>query len=197
MKIIIATNNTHKCSEIRAKFNTVKNIEFLSLKEADLNIEIAEDGQTFQENSLKKARTITKLTGEFALADDSGLVVPALDNEPGIYSARYGYPAASNDQQRYELLLKNMQNLSGDRRKAYFFCCIAITTPDGKEYFAEGRCDGEIALAPSGTQGFGYDPVFFLPEYSCTMAEITMEQKNMISHRARALEKAAEIIQAL
>ncbi|MBU1903751.1 MAG: RdgB/HAM1 family non-canonical purine NTP pyrophosphatase, partial [Proteobacteria bacterium] len=154
---------------------------------------IIEDGQTFLENARIKARTVAQATGKWALGDDSGLVVAALNGEPGINSARYagkqGDHAANN-----EKLLAEMKDVPQDKRQAYFTCTMVLISPDGKEWDIEEKCHGEIAYDYQGNQGFGFDPLFYLPEYQKTMAELPMSEKNKISHRGKALRHMKEIL---
>ena len=192
MKLVIATGNKNKVAEIRNKFSSLKNIEIIPLSDFENVPEIIEDADTFTGNALKKARAIRDFTGLPAMADDSGLEVDALNGEPGVYSARYGGEGLT-DRDRYLLLHENMKDIPG-RRSARFRCCIAIALPDGREFTTEGSCEGVITAAPSGKNGFGYDPVFLLPEYGRTMAELTLDIKNRISHRGRALDSAAVIL---
>ena len=189
MNFIIATNNQKKKKEI-SEILSQMNIEAKSLKEAGIEIEIEETGTTFEENALIKAKAICELTGIPSVADDSGLCVDALNGEPGVYSARYGGEKYKSDTEKYLLLLKNMEKF--DNRKARFVCCVACAFPDGRNFIVRGECEGEILYNPSGSNGFGYDPVFFLKEYNKTMAELDPELKNKISHRATALEKFNE-----
>ncbi len=183
MKIIAATSNAGKIKEIKKIFAD-ENLEILSMGEIGIKIEIEENGTTFEENALIKARTISKLTGEIALADDSGLCVDAMGGAPGIYSARYAGEDAT-DAQRIEKLLGE---LSGEEnRKAKFVSVIAVVFPDGRELTADGEVHGQIADKVCGEGGFGYDPVFISDELGKTFGEATPEEKNSISHRARAL----------
>lgn len=183
MKLIIASNNKHKIIEIKQilgkYFDTI-----LSLNEAGIDHETIEDGNTFLENANKKATEIAEISGCFSIADDSGLCVDALGGAPGIYSARYcghhGDDEANND-----LLIKNLTNESN--KSAHYTCAIVLAAPNGKTFSAEDYMHGEIILERQGNNGFGYDPIFFLPEYNKTVAEITPEEKNKISHRAKAL----------
>ncbi len=186
MKLIIASNNTHKVGEIKqildGKFD-----EILSLREAAVDHETIEDGDSFMANSLKKAREIAEITGCAALADDSGLCVDALGGAPGIYSARYAGEddPKLRDKANCDLLLKNLQGETN--RGAHFTCAIALVYPDGREVRAEGYMHGEIINAPRGSAGFGYDPLFQPVGYTCTVAEMSENEKNSISHRANAL----------
>ena len=185
MKLIIASNNQHKLIEIREILGDFFS-EIVSAREAGIEHETVEDGTTFMENDLKKAREMTEITGCAALADDSGICVDALGGAPGIYSARFsgvhGDDAANN-----RLLLEKMEGVSD--RKAHYTCAIALTYPDGREVTAEGYFHGEIGFEEKGQYGFGYDPLFYLPEYGCTSAQILPEEKNKISHRAVALRE--------
>ena len=188
MKLIIASNNQHKLIEIREILGDFFS-EIVSAREAGIEHETVEDGTTFLENALKKAREMTEITGCAALADDSGICVDALGGAPGIYSARFsgvhGDDAANN-----RLLLEKMEGVSD--RKAHYTCAIALTYPDGREVTAEGYFHGEIGFEEKGQYGFGYDPLFYLPEYGCTSAQILPEEKNKISHRAAALRELCE-----
>ncbi len=188
MKLILATNNKHKAEEIK-KILGGRFDEMLTLREAGIVHETVEDADTFAGNALKKAREITELTGLPALADDSGLCVEALGGAPGVYSARYassdGHDAS--DQDNRDLLLKNMEGITD--RKAYFACAIALTMPDGRVYESEGRFWGEIGFEEKGENGFGYDSLFYVPEYKMTSAEMSPEQKNGMSHRGKALRE--------
>ena len=188
MKLIIASNNQHKLVEIKEILGDFFS-EIVSAREAGIEHETVEDGTTFLENALKKAREMTAISGCAALADDSGICVDALGGAPGIYSARFsgvhGDDAANN-----RLLLEKMEGVAD--RKAHYTCAIALTYPDGREVTAEGYFYGEIGFEEKGQYGFGYDPLFYLPEYGCTSAEILPEEKNKISHRAVALQKLCE-----
>ncbi len=192
MKLVLATRNTNKVREIKNKLATIPSIQLYSLEDFPDAPEVVEDGLTFAENALKKAKAISEHTGLPVLADDSGLAVDALEGRPGVYSARYGGEGISDTERNIKLLDEMKDIVVG--RKAYFICVIAIVFPDKSEYIAEGRCSGEIITEMRGAHGFGYDPIFFVHEYNKTMAQLPMEIKNKISHRARALEKAAEIL---
>ncbi len=195
MKFIIATNNKKKLKELSAILSDF-NIEALSLRGAGIESDVEETGLTFEENAKLKAEAAMKISGLPAVADDSGLMVEALGGEPGIYSARYGGELCSNDTERYEYLLKNMEGK--ENRRAKFVSSICCIFPDGREIITRGEIEGEILTAPKGEGGFGYDPVFFVPEEGLSMAEITAERKNEISHRARSLallrDKLKEIL---
>ena len=184
MKLIIASGNQGKIREIRAILGSFFE-EVVSIKEAGIDHETVEDGNTFLENAYKKAREIAEISGCAALADDSGICVDALGGEPGIYSARFcGHHG--DDEANNRLLV---EKLKGEKnRKAHYTCAISLVYPDGTEKHSEGYLYGEIIDTPKGSGGFGYDPYFFLPEYGKTAAEITAEEKNKISHRAKALQ---------
>ena len=191
MKLIIASNNTHKVYEIK-KILSGKFEEILSLKEAGVTHETVEDGSTFMENSLKKAREIAEITSCAALADDSGICAHALGGAPGIYSARYAGDngARSRDEANYRLLLENIADK--EDKTAHFTCAMALVYPDGREILAEGYMYGKIIDAPKGDGGFGYDPIFVPEGKDCTVAELSDEEKNKISHRANALKTLFE-----
>ena len=187
MKLIIASNNAHKVREIK-KILSGKFEEILSLREADVWHETLEDGHTFMENALKKAREIVQITGAAALADDSGICVDALDGAPGIYSARYASAVCCNasDEANNRLLLANLRDKAD--RSAHYTSAIALVYPDGREVTAEGYMYGKIIDAPRGDGGFGYDPLFVMDGEERTVAEMSDEEKNAVSHRAKALE---------
>ena len=185
MKLIIASNNKHKILEIKSilagKFDQI-----LSLSEAGISHETIEDGETFLENALKKAREISEISKEAVLSDDSGLCVNALGGAPGVYSARYSGEVA-NSEKNNALLIKNMENV--EDRSAYFLCCVALVFPDGREMVAEGRVCGKIIDTYRGNHGFGYDPIFLVDGDTRTLAELADDEKNSISHRGNALKE--------
>ncbi|MBR3474730.1 MAG: RdgB/HAM1 family non-canonical purine NTP pyrophosphatase [Oscillospiraceae bacterium] len=183
MKLIIASNNAHKLVEIRAILGDEFE-EILSMAEAGIDHETVEDGSTFLENAEKKAREIMELSGCCALADDSGLCVEALGGAPGIYSARFS-GVHGDDAANRRKLLEELQGV--EDRRAHFACAMVLVRPDGSVVRAEGRMDGVIAFEEAGQYGFGYDSLFYLPERGCTNAQLLPEEKNAISHRARAL----------
>ena len=185
MKVILASKNQHKLTELSAILSQL-GFEIALESEYGLDIDVEETGTTFEENSFLKADAVMKASGLPVLADDSGLMVDALDGAPGVYSARYGHKAS--DKERTAYLLENMKNVPEERRGAKFICVITCLFPDGRKIVARGECPGVIARAPHGENGFGYDPVFYLPELGMTYAELPSEQKNAISHRARALQ---------
>ena len=189
-RIIFATGNEGKMREIREILKDL-GMEVLSMKEAGIVLDIEENGKTFEENAEIKARAVWNQTGEIVLADDSGLVVDCLGGEPGIYSARY-----MGEDTSYELknqtLLNRAAHFSGTERSARFLCNIAAILPDGLVLHTEAAMEGLLADKPSGNEGFGYDPILYIPEFHMTAAELTMEQKNKISHRGKALEAMKE-----
>ncbi len=187
-KIVIGSGNQHKIEEIKAFFADLDlNFEGLD-PELDLP-EVIEDGKSYKENALKKARQRAKELNEIVLADDSGLSVDYLDGAPGIYSARFGGEGL-NDEEKYLKVLKLLEGQPESERKAAFISVIALVDPfKNLEITVEGRCEGIIAEEPAGENGFGYDPIFYLPEYDKTMAQISQSEKNKISHRGRALKK--------
>ena len=188
MKLIIASNNAHKIREIKQILGS-RFEEILSLKEASIDHETVEDGTTFWENARKKATEIAEISGCCALADDSGICAHALNNEPGVYSARYA-GGHGDDEANNQLLIRNLQDK--EDRSAHYACAIVLAYPDGTTVSAEGEMHGEVIFTPRGENGFGYDPIFFLPEYGMTSAEISPEEKNRISHRAKALNALVE-----
>lgn len=186
-RIIFATGNAGKMKEIREILKDLP-YEVVSMKEAGVTAEIVEDGTTFEENALIKARTIAELTGEIAMADDSGLEVDYLDKAPGVYSARFlGEDTSYEVKNRY--LLEKLAGVEGAERSARFVCAIACVWPDGKNKVCRAVIEGELAKEPAGENGFGYDPIFYVPEYRKTTAELSLAEKNEISHRAKALRE--------
>ena len=186
MRVIVATNNAGKLREYERLLADVPGLSFESLATAGLEIEVVEDRDTFYGNALKKAKEVAKAAGRAALADDSGLVVDALDGRPGVYSARYSGEnanAASNN----DKLLRELAGVPPDDRTARFACTLVLVDPTGRELaVAEGTCEGRIAESARGAHGFGYDPLFVPDGYARTMAELSPEEKNRISHRAKA-----------
>ena len=184
MALLLASNNAGKLREVRA---LLADVEVIAPAELDLQLCVEESGQTFAANAQLKARSYAAASGQIALADDSGLEVDALGGAPGIYSARYGGPGL-DDAGRFRLLLAELAPYPEPaQRQARFRCVICAVSPDGRQCQAEGTCEGLIAPAPAGTNGFGYDPVFFVPAYAKTMAQIDPQIKNRLSHRAQAL----------
>lgn len=187
---VLATRNKGKVSEFSELLvGVVGNV--ISLNDLDNPPEVVEDGETFRDNALKKARTIAQFSDLPALADDSGLSVEALRGNPGVYSARFAGEGAT-DQENYEKLLDQLGE--DPNRRAKFVCVLALVFPDGSEIVAEGECQGMITDGPRGEGGFGYDPVFYVPEKAKTMAELPPEVKNALSHRARAVRNLIEIL---
>lgn len=189
-RIIFATGNKGKLKEINEILSDL-DCEIVSMKEAGFNPEIEENGVTFEENALIKARTIMELSGEIAMADDSGLEVDYMDRQPGIYSARFlGEDTSYDVKNKY--ILDKLEGVEEEKRSARFVCAIACVFPDGREIVKRATIEGRIGYEIKGENGFGYDPIFFVPEYNATTAELTMEQKNAISHRAKALNAVKE-----
>lgn len=189
-EIVLATGNEGKVKEFEGLLLGVAG-KIIGLGDLESPPEIVEDGETFMENALKKARIIAKYSGRPALADDSGLAVDALGGKPGVYSARYAGEGATDDD-NIDKLLRELGD--AENRNARFVCFLALVTPDGKETVVSGKCEGVILTERRGSGGFGYDPVFYLPEYGKTMAEIPPALKNEISHRARAAEKLVHLL---
>ncbi len=183
-KFVLASHNVHKLAEMSAILGKM-GVEVVSPASIGIDVDVEETGTTFEENSLLKAKAIVELSGLPAIADDSGLCVDCLNGAPGVYSARYGGEGL-DDPGRCRLLLENMKGLG--TRTAKFVSVITCCFPNGDTVAARGECPGTIAYAPMGESGFGYDPVFFLPERKKTFAQLTPEEKNAISHRGRALE---------
>ena len=194
-ELVLASGNKGKIAEFQRLMEDLA-VQVHSMKEYPQIGEIVEDGSTFAENALIKARTVCKATGLAALADDSGLMVDALDGAPGIYSARYA-GEAHNDAANNAKLLQDMADVTDEERTARFFCAIALVLPDGREYTVEGSCPGVILHELQGEGGFGYDPLFYIPDLGKTFAQLSMEEKNSISHRGNANRKAVEIIRQL
>lgn len=191
MKLVIATRNPHKLKEIKEILN-LSEIQIFSLNDFKNFPEIRETGKTFYENAYIKAKAINRYTNLPALADDSGLEVKALNNEPGIYSARYAGKNAS-DSDRIKKLLNKMKGVPFEKRKARFVCCMIFI--DGRKIFnVTGFCEGYITTRPAGCNGFGYDPIFYIPDIGKTLAQLESGQKNIISHRANAVKKIKEIL---
>ncbi len=194
-RIIFATSNEGKMNEIREILKDV-DIELLSLKDAGIDIDIEENGTTFEENAIIKAETICRLTGEIVLADDSGLEVDYLDKAPGIYSARFmGENTPYSVKNNY--IIEQLKDAKEEQRSARFVCVIACAFPDGNIITRTGIIEGYIAGKISGSNGFGYDPIFYLPEYNCTTADMPIGLKNQISHRAKALQAMKEVLSEL
>ena len=180
-ELLLASNNLHKVDEIKS---ILEDYNVLTLKDIGYLVEIEENGNTFEENALIKARAISKFAGKTAIADDSGLSIDLLDGRPGVYSARY-----SKEQTDEKNIEKVLNELNGQHSKAKFVSVIAYVTPDGLEKTFRGECHGEIIFEKRGNNGFGYDPIFYVPSLKKTFAEIASEEKNSISHRRQSLEK--------
>lgn len=191
-EVVIATRNPGKFREIKAILSSLP-LKFFSLEDFPDMPEVVEDGATFSENAGKKARTIADFTGRPAIADDSGLAVDALQGRPGVFSSRYAGEKAT-DRKRCQKLLEEMASIPQGKRQARFMCTMAVALPGGRMEVVEGECRGWITSAPRGKRGFGYDPIFFVPQFGKTMAELEPEEKNRISHRGRALEKLKAIL---
>lgn len=192
-KIVFASNNDGKIKEIREILKDF-DAEILTMKEAGADIEIEENGTTFEENALIKARAVMQITGEITMADDSGLEIDYLNGEPGVYSARYMGHDTSYDIKN-NAIIERMKNVSGNDRSARFVCAIAAVFPDGKEFVEKGTMEGVIGEKPMGENGFGYDPILFLPQYNKSSAQLTSEEKNRISHRGEAINKMKAAIE--
>lgn len=194
-KIVFATTNEGKVKEIKEILKDFQ-VEVVSMKEMGITADIEENGATFEENSLIKARALVKLTGLPALADDSGLEVDYLNGEPGIYSARYlGRDTDYDYKNNY--IIDKLSGAKGEERSARFVCVISLVLPDGREFVERGVVEGLIGYEQKGENGFGYDPIFYLPEYGKTSAELPPEEKNRISHRGKALTAMKKLIVTL
>lgn len=194
-RIIFATGNEDKMREIRMILADM-DIPIVSLKEAGIAADIEENGTSFEENALIKAKAVMELTGEAVLADDSGLAIDYLDGAPGIYSARFMGEDTSYDVKNAALLAK-LEGVPEEQRSARFVCAIACALPDGRFLTSYGTMEGRIGHEIRGGNGFGYDPIFFLPEYGCTSAELSPEEKNALSHRGKALRGMREKLRAV
>lgn len=197
--LVIATRNPGKIRELQELLRDL-GLRLLSLADFPEFPEIPEEGASFAANAAAKAREVARVTGLPALADDSGLEVAALEGRPGVWSARYAQertaPAIPGDADNWRKVLEEMAKVPWDRRQARFVCEIALALPDGRLFRARGECRGYIALQPEGEQGFGYDPVFWVPQYGATMATLGPEIKNRISHRAQALKALKKLVAA-
>ena len=195
MKLVVATTNQGKLREIRNILDEL-NIEVIGLNDHPEWVPAEEDGTSFSENACKKACSIAKQSGEWCLADDSGLVVDALDGAPGIYSARFAH-AEATDAENNAYLLEKMKDIPATERSAAFVCVMAVCSPDAQSTTFEGRLAGEILFSLQGDGGFGYDPLFKLPGRGESLAEISLQEKNSISHRGRALEQVVMFLKQL
>ena len=186
MKLVLASKNPHKLVEMQTILGQL-GLEVVLESDVGVDVEVEETGTTFEENALLKAKAVMEASGMAAIADDSGLMVDALGGEPGVYSARYG--GKDSDAARTAFLLENMREVPEDRRTARFVSAIACALPDGRVVQARGACEGTILFHTQGDNGFGYDPVFYVPEIGMTFAAADGEKKNAISHRGNALKK--------
>ena len=186
MKVVLASKNAHKLKEI-SKITEKFGIELVLQSQLGIDMDVEENGSTFEENSYIKAKAVMDATGLPALADDSGIAVDALNGEPGIYSARYGFDESLDDWGRLLLLLKNTENVPDGSRQAQFVCVITLVMPDGQVIQARGEAHGQLLRAPIGDGGFGYDPIFYYPPLGKAFAQLSAEEKNQVSHRAVAL----------
>ncbi len=191
--MIFATTNQGKMKEIKAILGDIGE-EILSLREAGITADIVEDGSTFEENALIKATAICRMTGQLVLADDSGLEVDAMNKEPGIYSARFMGENTSYDIKN-AAIINRLKDVKGSDRSARFVCVIAAAFPDGETITTRGTIEGVIAQEPAGDNGFGYDPIVYVPEYGMTTGQMEPEQKNAISHRGKALMEMKKILE--
>jgi len=194
-KLLIGTNNPGKLAEYRTLLRGIP-FDIVNPRDIGITADIKETGKTFTENACLKATTLAKQTGLLTLADDSGIEVDALGGEPGVMSARYAGENAT-DSDRVKFLLNKMRNVPWEKRTARFRAVIAVATPEGRTYLAAGECQGYVASEPRGDNGFGYDPVFFVPELGKTMAELPPAEKHRLSHRGRAAVTAREILLCL
>lgn len=195
MRLLIATHNRGKLVEFQELFADLP-FELVTLDQIGILDDVAETGETFAENARSKAVEYARRSNLLTLADDSGLQVDALGGEPGVRSKRYAGENKS-DPERVAFLLDKLRDVPRGRRAARFRCVIALATPSGKVYVCDGMCEGVIEFAPRGTNGFGYDPVFLFPDLGATMAELSSDEKNRLSHRARAAEKARQVLKGL
>lgn len=191
MKVVLASKNKHKLVEISRILEKL-DIQLVLQSELGVDVDVEETGTTFEENSFLKAEAVMKATGLPALADDSGIAVDALNGEPGIYSARYGFDDSLDDWGRLLLLLKNTEHVPDGQRQAQFVCVITLVTPQGEVIQARGEAHGELLREAAGEGGFGYDPIFYYPPFGKTFAEISADEKNQVSHRAVALKAMYE-----
>lgn len=194
-RLLLATRNAHKTREIE-EILSGQDICIMNLDDAGDMPEVLEDGHSFEENAIKKAMTIARASGIMSMADDSGLVVDILDGQPGVYSARFAGPGAS-DRDNNARLLEMLEGIPLEQRQARFICCIAICDPEGRCTTVQGSCEGHIALQPCGEGGFGYDPLFIPEGCSRSFAELDGNEKNAISHRGRALKQLSRALESI
>ena len=193
MKIVVATGNAGKMREIKSIFNNSE-YDVVSMKEAGISVDVEENGTTFEENALIKARAIAEVCGCMVFADDSGLEIDSLNKEPGVLSARFMGEDTSYDIKNAALIQK-LEGVPFEKRTARFVCAVAAVSPEGKEYVVRETMEGFIGYESKGENGFGYDPIFFLEEYGCTSAELSMEEKNKISHRGKAFREMKRVLE--
>ncbi len=186
-KVVVATKNKGKLKEIK-QILAPMGFNVISMEEANIDMDIDETGDSFEENAMLKASAVHKLTGAIVIADDSGLETDALNGAPGIYSARYSGANASDDKNNEKLLIQ-LKDIPDEKRTARFVCAIAVVFDENRKFTVKGTVDGIINRAPAGENGFGYDPLFYIPQYGKTVAQLSSEEKNKISHRGKALEK--------
>ena len=191
-KIVFATGNKGKVKEIQMILADL-GVEVTTMKEEGIFVDVEENGTTYEENAMIKAREVAKYTDAIVMADDSGLEIDYLNKEPGVYSARYMGEDTSYDVKN-NYIIEQLTGLKGDERSARFVCVIAAAFPDGTEETRRGTIEGQIGFEIAGENGFGYDPIFYVPEYGCTTAQLTSEQKNEISHRGKALRAMKDVI---
>lgn len=196
MDLVVASHNIHKVREFRTLLKTISELDIYSLNDFPEYQLPEETGTTFEENAILKATHASKALNRWILADDSGLVVPALDNAPGIFSARFAGPNASDVDNRKKLITL-LKKLPDDKRVGYFECCIALSSPDGNVRTVRGICEGELLVEERGRHGFGYDPIFRKYEYGKTFAELDEDLKNRISHRRKAFDKLSIFLENL
>lgn len=190
MRIVIATGNKDKVREINEIFAGT-DFEAVSMKEIGINPDIVEDADTFEGNALIKAKTVHELTGDYVMADDSGLCIDALDGAPGVYSARF-CGEDSTYEEKFAKIFEMLKDVPHEKRTAQFVCAIAVVRPDGTSFTVRGECHGILQETPMGENGFGYDPIFYVPEFDMTTAQMNPEQKHQISHRGKALRAMVE-----
>ena len=191
-RLLLASNNAHKVTEFRRLFEGL-DLELVTPREVGLELDVAETGETFKENARLKARAFAAASGLASLADDSGIEVDTLDGRPGVFSARYGGDGL-DDEGRVRLLLRELDGVAGARRRCRYRVVLVLADPAGGEWVTEGRCEGRVSLAPSGSNGFGYDPVFYVPMFGKTIAELDPAQKDTISHRGEAARAMADVL---
>ena len=196
MELVIASTNLHKIREFRSILKPLANLDLFSLLDFPQYRPLEEIGKTFEEIAVQKAVHAARELNHWVIADDSGIIVPALQGSPGVLSARYAGVGAT-DRDNRQKLLQEMRDLSGDKRYAYFQCCVAVASPEGLKKHAVGSCEGTILTEERGSLGFGYDPIFVKYEYSKSFAELDEDIKNKISHRRKALDKVMLFLEAL